>query len=49
MLAIPQADLEIHVYMELPIGFDAQNRDDHKFYVLIWSKTSRIQLVCEVE
>ncbi len=39
VLAIPQADLEIHVYMELSIGFDAQNRDDHKFYVLQLNKS----------
>jgi hypothetical protein len=34
VLAFPQADLKIPVYMELPIGFDAPNNEDQKFYVL---------------
>ncbi len=51
---IPQADLELPVYMELPIGFDAQNSENHKFYVLrlnkkfVWSETCRVQLVGKV-
>ncbi len=34
VLAFSQADLEIPVYMELPIGFDAANGENHKFYML---------------
>ncbi len=33
VLVFPQAD-EVPVYMELPIGFDAPNGEDCKFYVL---------------
>ncbi len=39
MLASPQADLEIPVYMELPIGFDALDGESHKFYVLRLNKS----------
>ncbi len=34
MLAFPQADLEIPVYMELPISFDALDGEYCKIYVL---------------
>jgi hypothetical protein len=33
VLAFPQTDLEIPVYMELPIGFDAPEGEHHKSYV----------------
>jgi hypothetical protein len=33
-LAFPQDDLEVPVYMELLIGFDAPNGENCKFYVL---------------
>ncbi len=39
VLAFPQADLEIPVYMELPIGFDASNGENCKFYVLRLKKS----------
>jgi hypothetical protein len=39
VLAFPQADLEIPVYMELPIGFDAPNGENGKFYVLRLNKS----------
>ncbi len=39
VLAFPQADFEIPVYMELPIGFDAPNNEDQKFYVLKLNKS----------
>ncbi len=39
MLAFPQADLEIPVYMELPIGFDALDGDSHIFCVLRLNKS----------
>jgi hypothetical protein len=39
VLAFVQADLEISVYMELPIGFDAPNGENHKFYVLRLNKS----------
>jgi hypothetical protein len=38
VLAFPQADLEIPVFMELPISFDAPNNEDWKFYVLRLNK-----------
>jgi hypothetical protein len=34
ILAFPQADLEVPVYMELPLGFDAPQNGSHKLYVL---------------
>jgi hypothetical protein len=34
VLAFPQANLEIPVYMELPLGFDAPNNESRKHYVL---------------
>jgi hypothetical protein len=34
VLAFPQADLEIPVYMELPIGFEASDGENFKTYVL---------------
>jgi hypothetical protein len=34
VLAFPQADLEIPVYMELPIGFDAPEGEYCKSYVI---------------
>jgi hypothetical protein len=39
VLAFPQADLEIPVYMELPIGFDVPNNDDRNYYVLKLNKS----------
>jgi hypothetical protein len=39
VLAFPQANLEIPVYMELPIGFDAPNGENCKFYVLRLNKS----------
>ncbi len=39
VLAFLQADLEIPVFMELPIGFDAPNNEDRKFYVLRLNKS----------
>jgi hypothetical protein len=39
VLAFPQADLEIPVYMELPIGFDALGGESCKFYVLRLNKS----------
>ncbi len=39
VLAFPQADLEIPVYMELPIGFDPLNGENEKFYVLKLNKS----------
>ena len=48
VLAFPQADLEIPVYMELPIGFDAADNADRKILrsqieqKSLWSQTSRI-------
>jgi len=38
-LAFPQADLEIPVYMELPIGFDAPEGEYRKSYVLRLNKS----------
>jgi hypothetical protein len=34
VLAFPQVDLEIPVYIELPLGFDAPNQESQKHYVL---------------
>jgi hypothetical protein len=34
ILAFPQADLEIPGFMELPLGFDAPDRQSQKYYVL---------------
>jgi hypothetical protein len=39
VLAFPQADLEIPVYMDLPIGFDARDGESCKFYVLRLNKS----------
>ena len=39
VLAFPQADLEVPVYMELPIGFDAPANESQKYYVLCLNKT----------
>jgi hypothetical protein len=39
VLVFPQADLKIPMYMELPIGFDAPNNEDRKFYVLKLNKS----------
>ncbi len=39
VLAFLQADLEIPVFMELPICFDAPNNEDQKFYVLKLNKS----------
>jgi hypothetical protein len=38
VLALPQADLEIPVYMELPIGFEATDGENCKTYVLKLNK-----------
>ena len=34
VLAFLQVDLEVPVYMELPIGFDAIHNESHKCYIL---------------
>jgi hypothetical protein len=39
VLAFPQSDLKIPVFMELPISFDAPNNEDWKFYVLRLNKS----------
>jgi hypothetical protein len=39
VLAFPQADLEILVCMELPIGFEAPDGENHKTYVLKLKKS----------
>jgi len=39
VLAFPQADLKIPVYMELPIGFDAPEGEHCKSYVLRLNKS----------
>jgi hypothetical protein len=39
VLTFPQADLDVSAYMELPIGFDAPNGDNCKFYVLRLNKS----------
>ena len=39
VLAFPQADLEVPVYMELPLGFDAPDNESRKFYVLRLNKS----------
>jgi hypothetical protein len=41
VLSFPQADLEVPVQMELPIGFDAPNSDNRKFYVLRHSGSTK--------
>ncbi len=39
VLAFPQADLEVPVYMELPLGFDAPENGSRKLYVLCLIKS----------
>ncbi len=39
VLAFPQADLEVPVYMELPLGFDAPDNESRKLYVLRLNKS----------
>jgi hypothetical protein len=39
LIAFPQADLEIPVFMKLPIGFDIPNNEEHRFYVLKLNKS----------
>ncbi len=39
VLAFPQADLEIPVFMELPIGFDTPDNKERRFYVLKLNKS----------
>jgi hypothetical protein len=39
MLAFPQADLNIPVFMELPIGFDPPEEEYCKSYVLRLNKS----------
>jgi hypothetical protein len=39
VLAFPQADLEVPVYMELPLGFDAPHNESRKLYVLRLNKS----------
>jgi hypothetical protein len=34
VLAFPQADLEVPVFMDLPLGFDASDSQNRKHYVL---------------
>jgi hypothetical protein len=45
VLAFPQADLKILLYMELPIGFDAPDGESHKCYVLRLKKVLTASLV----
>ena len=44
VLAFLHADLEIPVYMELPLGFDAPNNESRKLYVLRLNKS-----LCELK
>jgi hypothetical protein len=39
VLAFPQADLEVPVYMELPLGFDTPDNENLKFYILRLNKS----------
>ncbi len=39
VLAFPQANLVVPVYMELPLGFDASDNESQKFYVLRLNKS----------
>jgi hypothetical protein len=39
VLVFPQADLEIPLFMELPIGFDTLDNEEHRFYVLKLNKS----------
>jgi hypothetical protein len=39
VLAFPQADLEVPVYMELPLGFDAPQSGNRKLYFLQLNKS----------
>jgi hypothetical protein len=39
VLAFPQADLKVPVYMELPLGFDAPENGSRKLYVLCLNKS----------
>jgi hypothetical protein len=39
VLAFPQADLEVPVYMELPMGFDAPDNEKRRIYVLRLNKS----------
>jgi hypothetical protein len=53
VLAFPQADLEVPVCMGLPIGFDAPNGENCKFYVLRLNKCvyglKQAGYICKVE
>jgi hypothetical protein len=39
VLAFPQADLKVPIYMKLPMGFDAVHNESRKFYVLYLYKS----------
>ena len=39
VLAFPQADLKVPVYMELPLGFEAPLNGNHRLYVLQLNKS----------
>ncbi len=39
VLAFPQADLEVPVYMDLPMDFDAPDNESQKFYMLHLNKS----------
>jgi hypothetical protein len=39
VLSFPQADLEVPVYMELPLGFDAPQIGSRRLYVLCLNKS----------
>ena len=39
VLAFPQADLKVPVFMELPLGFDAPDNESCKLYVLRLNKS----------
>ena len=55
VLAFPQADLEVPVFMELPLGIRCSGQPKSKALCLtveqesLWLKTGRVQLVCKVE
>jgi hypothetical protein len=39
VLAFPQAELEVPVYMELPLGLDTSDNESPKFYMLCLNKS----------
>jgi hypothetical protein len=50
VLAFPQAELDVNIWMYLPIGFQVVTENESKSYILklnksIWIKTSKYKLV----